>query len=77
MRERLMKLDWEKWGTNTLTFLAPLLIIYLVFLQANITGDGFQFKDFRPTDEVFGAMSLYLVNILLDFLKKFRAVETL
>lgn len=73
MKNRLATLDWNKWLNNTLVFLAPLGVLYFVFVQAGIQADGFQWADFRPDDAVIGAMVLYVINVLLDFFKKFKA----
>lgn len=72
MKNRLLTLDWSKWIFNTLVFAAPLAILYLLFVQANINIDGFQVTDFQPTKEVIGGMILYVINVLLDFFKKYR-----
>ena len=71
LKLRLTKVDWDKWSSNTLLFLAPLGVLYLVFVQTSINADGIQGTDFIPTREVMGGMVLYLINTLLDFLKKF------
>lgn len=72
MREKLLSLDWNKWINNTLVFTAPVAILYLIFIQAEIRKDGIQWEDFKPSAEVAGAMVLYLTNVLLDFFKKYR-----
>jgi len=66
------KKDWSKWLKNALIFLAPLGLLYLLFVQANIQGDGFQLSDFRPSDQVIGGAMLYLINTILDYLRKLR-----
>lgn len=63
--------ELEKFLRNSLFFLAPLLIIYLTFVAANINVDGFQPSDFTPTNEVIGAIILYVLNVILDFLRKY------
>lgn len=72
---RFKKLDWNKWYKNTMIFVSPLAVLYLVFVIANINLDGIQLADFIPNDVVIGAMSLYVLNVLLDFFKKFRATS--
>ena len=69
---RFALLDWKKWLENTVTFLAPLGILYLLFVQVGVQSDGFQPADFYPTSEVIGGMILYAVNVLLDLLKKLK-----
>jgi hypothetical protein len=69
--KRLKNLDWNKWFRNTLLFFSPVVILYLAFVEANIRLDGFQLTDFYPTTLVIGSMILYVLNVLLDFFKKF------
>lgn len=57
---------------NSLLFLAPVAILYLVFVQVKL-GDGFDVQDLVPTKEVIGGMVLYVINTLLDILRKFVA----
>jgi len=56
----LANVDWKKWGTNTLTFSAPFLIVFLVAIQG-----GKSFKD------AMYVLYLYILNVAIDFLKKF------
>lgn len=65
--------DRTKWLQNTLIFFAPLFILYLVFVQGQITENGFDVTDFVPTREVVGAIMLYTINTLIDLLRKFLA----
>ena len=69
--DKLKRLDWNKWRTNALVFLAPLFVLYLVNVQAGISKDGFQMEDFALNEKLVGAMILYVINVLLDFFKKF------
>ena len=69
---RFKILNWEKWVNNSLVFLAPLMIMYLLNVQALVTKDGFQTTDLALDDKMVGAMMLYLINIALDFFKKYR-----
>lgn len=73
LEEKLLKLDYKKWTNNMLVFFAPLIVLYLLFVQANVQSDGFQVSDFTPTSEVIGGMILYTINVLMDFLRKFKA----
>jgi hypothetical protein len=68
--------DLKNWVHNTLIFLSPVAIIYLVFVAANIELDGFQLLDFVPDNIVIGAGILYLVNVALDFFRKLKADNT-
>lgn len=72
---RLRALNWAKWEDNTIMFLRPLAILYLVFVIANIQGDGFHIEDFVPNQAVIGAMMLYVLNTALDFFRKFSATK--
>lgn len=72
---RLKILDWNKWGHNTLTFLSPLAILYLVSVIGSVQSDGFQMADFAPSEVVVGAMMLYVLNTALDFFRKFSATK--
>lgn len=69
---RLSEYQREKWLHNAGVFLAPLVIIYLVQVQGNLN-DGFQWSDFGINQVMLGAMSLYIVNTLLDLLRKVKA----
>ena len=70
-RQKLIALDWNKWFKNTAIFFAPVVLLYLVFVQVNINTNGFQTTDFYPTSEVIGGMILYITNTVIDFIKKF------
>lgn len=67
---RLKELNWSKWLKNTGLFITPVVLLYFVFVQNNMT-DGFETTDFVPTKEVIGAMVLYVINVIIDLLKKF------
>ena len=64
----------QKWATNTLKFAAPLGIMYLTFVVGNINVDGFQVIDFQPSQLVIGGLILYILNAIMDLLRKL-AVE--
>lgn len=59
-----------KWGKNTLIFLAPVLIIYLASIIPSIQEDGLQVADFAISASVSGAMVLYVINVVIDILRK-------
>ena len=67
------KADWNKWVHNLLVFLAPLGIIYLTSLLGvlNTPDHRLVIEDLYPTQMVIGAIALYLVNAMLDLLRKF------
>lgn len=69
-RWSLNALDMTKWGKNTIIFLAPVLIIYLASIIPSIQEDGLQVADFAITNTVSGAMALYVINVVLDILRK-------
>lgn len=69
---KLKTLNYKKWIDNSLTFLAPLVIMYLLNAQSLVTKDGFQASDFYLDDKMMGAMILYIINIALDFFKKYK-----
>ena len=72
MQVLLEKKEKSRWLRNALIYLAPLGVLYLIFVQANI-GDGFQWSDFKPSDQVIGGGFLYLINTTLDYLRKLRS----
>lgn len=70
------RLDWadmEKWTKNTMLFLVPVLVLYLGSVVANINLDGFSWSDFALNDVIVGSMVLYVLNTILDLLRKFTA----
>lgn len=68
-----MALNWEKWKHNTLYFLRPLAVIYFGAVAVGISADGFSLNDFVPDNVVVGAMVLYVINVIMDFFKKYNA----
>jgi hypothetical protein len=64
-------LGWKKWGLNLLSFLNPVLSLYLGFVSTNL-GDGLHSMDFVPNAFILGTMTLYLVNALQDLINKFK-----
>lgn len=67
---RLNQTDLKKWGRNTLVFLAPVAVIYLGSVSNAIGDQGFQWSDFQINAVVGGAMTLYVINVLLDVFRK-------
>lgn len=60
----LGNVDWEKFAKNTLTYMAPFLLVLLVALQS-----GKSFKD-----AIYVAY-LYILNVAIDFLRKIVAAN--
>lgn len=61
-RFSLNKEDVLKWAKNTLTFLAPALIIFLTAIQSGV-----------PIKEALYSIYLWGLNVAIDLLKKFVA----
>ena len=71
---RLTKPNENKWLHNALVFLSPVGVIYLVAVVGVFTAnDGaFTFEAFIPNTFVVGAMTLYVLNSVLDYLRKLK-----
>lgn len=67
--------DVKQWLKNTAIFFAPVALIYLLFVQANLQ-DGVSVTDFVPNALVVGAMTLYVINTLIDLIRKFATQNT-
>ena len=65
-------MNWNKFLHNTLLFLSPVVLIYLAFVVIGIENNGIQWADFVPKNTVIGAMVLYVINVIVDFLRKIR-----
>ena len=72
---RLNMLDVRKWLKNAAIFLAPLAVIYLLPVTANLQ-TGFAWSAFAITPVMQGAIALYFVNTVLDFFRKLLAGPT-
>jgi len=66
---KLSTADIQKWGRNTLMFLAPVAIIYLGVVVTRLN-DGVSLSDFALNPELQGMIALYVVNVAYDFFKK-------
>lgn len=68
------KLAYEKWVRNGLVFLIPVAILYLTTIIGVISPEGHTITpaDFIPTKIMIGGMILYILNNILDYLKKLR-----
>ena len=63
--------EQSKWFHNLQIFFAPLAVIYLSTVAIGLQ-DGFNVSSFIPTPATQGAIALYIVNGLLDYLRKVR-----
>lgn len=66
----LTRTDQKKVWTNIFIFIAPVLLIYLGYVQTGI-GDGFAWADFVPNAFVAGSITTYLISTLIDIIRKF------
>jgi hypothetical protein len=70
----LNKQEQEQWATNTLTFLAPLGIIYFGYVVAQVTDpSSFTLEKLIPNQIVTGSLVLYVANSLFDICRKYMA----
>jgi hypothetical protein len=69
---RLNETKLKKFINNTLLFLAPVLVIYFGAVIVAINEQGFSWELFIPSTMTQGAMVLYVLNVLVDYLKKLR-----
>ena len=67
--------DQNKWLKNLEIFLAPVAVVYIVAVVGIIQTNNGAIKpaDFIPTPFTYGAMTLYVLNSALDYLKKLTA----
>ena len=65
------KADLAKWFKNMLMFLAPLALVYILQLNAAVQNGVLGFDDLIPTQTTIGAVQLYIINALLDLIRKF------
>lgn len=72
-RFELKKEDVQKVAKNALIFFAPVGVIYLTAVALEVEKDGFAWEDMRPNMVVIGSIMLYVVNVLLDFFRKWTA----
>lgn len=59
---KMNQADWKRWGTNTLIFISPVVLIFLITVQ---TGGSF--------DLARGAALQQLLAIAIDFFRKLKA----
>lgn len=69
----LSGVDFQKWTRNLLIFLAPVALIYLAFVAAAIAAanGAFSFAELVPNQIVIGSMVLYVINGIVDIVRKF------
>ena len=68
--------DAKRILNNALTFLAPLAILYLVSVINIIQESGVSLGAFKLTPAVIGAITLYVLNVALDFFRKLSKDNT-
>jgi len=71
----LNKTAQKKWYDNVLLFLAPVGIVYISAVVGVIQANNGAIKpeDLLPTSFTLGAITLYVLNSVLDYLRKLRA----
>ena len=69
--------DKNKWLHNLALFLAPVAIIYLGAVSGllQIEGHRFSLKDLIPSEFTWGAIVLYVVNSIMDYMRKFMGAK--
>lgn len=74
---KLTKTDTKRWYHNLLVFLAPVAVIYLTTTTGLLMQEGHTIllTDFIPNNFTIGAMVLYVLNGLLDIIRKFVTVS--
>jgi len=65
--------DILNWIKNMSIFFGPVALIYLVYVIGNITTAGFSWNVFAINQVTQGAMALYILNAVVDLIKKFLA----
>lgn len=65
----------DRWFHNLQVFLAPVGVVYLLAVVGIITANNgtIQAKDFIPTSFTWGAITLYVANTALDYLRKLKS----
>lgn len=71
-KNELVKLDVMQWGKNLRKFIAPLGVIYVTSVIGIVSQEAhnISIQDLIPSTFVMGAMSLYILNSLLDLFNK-------
>lgn len=70
----LSNVQQNKWYKNLLVFIAPVAIVYVVSVIGiiNAHNGAVSLQDAIPTPFTLGAMTLYILNSALDYLKKLQ-----
>ena len=65
----------DKWFKNLVVFLAPVLTVYIVAVIGviQVNNGAVKLEDLIPTSFTWGAVTLYVLNSLLDYLKKLQS----
>lgn len=71
---QLKEEDIKRVGKNALIFIAPVAIIYFASVVEAISKDGFTWNDFQPSMIAVGSILLYILNVLIDFFRKWSTV---
>ena len=69
----LNRQDKKDWVHNFTLFLAPLASMYLIAVVGAIQSNNnlFDYRHFIPSQMVQGAIVLYILNTLLDLIRKY------
>ncbi len=68
----LNKADFVQWGKNLLIFLVPVALIYVLSVIASVNTSFVSFASFIPNHVTVGAMTLYILNAVVDLLRKYQ-----
>ena len=63
-KNRVIAIDWQKWGRNAAIFFAPALLLALV-----------AFQDGATVEEAVWLIRLWILNTAIDLLRKFIATN--
>lgn len=66
------KADLKQVVHNMVVFLAPLGVVYLLQISGVLQHGLLTLKDLIPTQATQGAIELYVVNSVMDLLRKFQ-----
>ena len=71
---QLTKTNQNKFFHNVKVFFAPVAVIYLVAVVGVMSANegAFSVEAFIPNSFVVGAMCLYVLNSILDYLRKLK-----
>lgn len=69
---KLNTTEYNKFIRNVITFLIPLVILYLgqVVATLNVEGNLLELVDFIPSSVTLGGMAYYVMSTLIDYKKK-------